>query len=89
MKGCDRSTTRWWQCSATAGAGYALACLTHGDLERPCTSVIAPAWGEETHTGGECLRVLLEECSSHRRYAERDVAVLEARLPTSPALTGD
>ncbi len=51
--------------------------LTRTDLDRPRTAVIAPAWGEETHTGAECLRVLLEEYSSHRRYAERDLAALE------------
>ena len=55
-----------------------LADLTETDLERPRTAVIAPAWGEETHTGAECLRVLLEEYSSHRRYAERDLAAFEA-----------
>ena len=53
-----------------------LVALTQADLERPRTAVIAPAWGEETHTGAECLRVLLEEYSSHRRYAERDLGVL-------------
>ena len=52
--------------------------VTQTDLERPRTAVIAPAWGEETHTGAECLQVLLEEYSSHRRYAERDLFVLEA-----------
>ena len=54
--------------------------VTQTDLERPRTAVIAPAWGEETHTGAECLQVLLEEYSSHRRYAERDLAALEAGL---------
>jgi uncharacterized damage-inducible protein DinB len=57
--------------------------LTDADLERSRTAIIAPVWGEETHTGAECLRVLLEEYSSHRRYAERDLAVLKARLPKS------
>ncbi|MET0143924.1 MAG: DinB family protein [Ilumatobacteraceae bacterium] len=55
-----------------------LATLTAVDLERPRTAIIAPAWGAETHSGAECLRVLLEEYSSHRRYAERDLAALEA-----------
>jgi hypothetical protein len=55
-----------------------LADVTDEDLQRPRTAVIAPAWGEETHSGAECLRVLLEEYSSHRRYAERDLAALEA-----------
>jgi hypothetical protein len=58
-----------------------LATVTPGDLERPRTAVIAPPWGEETHTGAECLQVLLEEYSSHRRYAERDLAALETRSP--------
>lgn len=55
-----------------------LGVLDDADLERPRTAVIAPAWGEETHSGAECLRVLMEEYSSHRRYAERDLAALEA-----------
>jgi uncharacterized damage-inducible protein DinB len=53
--------------------------LTPADLERPRTAIIAPAWGKETHAGAECLRVLLQEYSSHCRYAERDLAALEAR----------
>ena len=53
--------------------------LSSDDLARPRTAVIAPMWGEETHPGGECLRVLLEEYCSHRRYAERDLDVLERR----------
>jgi hypothetical protein len=53
-----------------------LAGVTPVDLERPRTAVMTPAWGEETHTGGECLRVLLEEYTFHRRYAERDLAAL-------------
>jgi hypothetical protein len=54
-----------------------LAGLTEADLERPRTAVMVPVWGEETHAGGECLRVLLQEYSAHRRYAERDLAILE------------
>jgi uncharacterized damage-inducible protein DinB len=61
-----------------------LVTLNDADLERPRTAVIAPAWGEETHTGAECLRVLMEEYSSHRRYAERDLAALEAGRTASP-----
>jgi uncharacterized damage-inducible protein DinB len=60
-----------------------LGTVTEADLERPRTAVIAPAWGEETHTGAECLRVLLEEYSSHRRYAERDLGALELRYRAS------
>jgi hypothetical protein len=66
-----------------------LVVVTDGDLERPRTALIAPAWGEETHTGAECLRVLLEEYSSHRRYAERDLAALETDSPASTStITG-
>ena len=61
--------------------------VTQADLERPRTAVIAPAWGEETHTGAECLQVLLEEYSSHRRYAERDLAALEAGLAVGDSST--
>jgi uncharacterized damage-inducible protein DinB len=56
-----------------------LASLSSADLERLRTAIIAPAWGEETHTGAACLKVLLEEHASHRRYAERDLATLGAR----------
>jgi len=62
-----------------------LAGVTQADLDRPRTAVIAPAWGEETHAGGECLRVLLEEYSAHRRYAERDLAALESRSGSTPS----
>jgi uncharacterized damage-inducible protein DinB len=62
--------------------------LTPADLERPRTAVIAPAWGEETHTGAECLRVLLEEYSSHRRYAGRDLAALESRSSSTAGAAG-
>jgi uncharacterized damage-inducible protein DinB len=55
-----------------------LSGLTEEDLQRPRTAFITPAWGEETHSGAECLRVLMEEYSSHRRYAERDLAALDA-----------
>ena len=47
------------------------------DSERTATPV--PAWGEETHTVRECLSVPLEEFIEHRRFAERDLATLEAR----------
>ena len=61
--------------------------VTQTDLERPRTAVIAPAWGEEPTTGAECSQVLLEEYSSHRRYAERDLAALEAGLAVGDSST--
>ena len=42
-------------------------------------ALAAPAWGVESHPVGECLRVLMDEYCEHRRFAERDLAVLEAR----------
>jgi hypothetical protein len=38
-----------------------------------------PAWGEETHTVRACLRTVLQEVCEHRRFAERDLAVLTGR----------
>jgi DinB family protein/pentapeptide repeat protein len=53
--------------------------VTDAELEEPRTATPVPAWGEETHTVGECLRVVLEEHTEHRRFAERDLAALTAR----------
>jgi hypothetical protein len=33
----------------------------------------------ESHSVGDCLRVVLEERCAHRRFAVRDLAQLEAR----------
>ena len=53
--------------------------VTDAQLDEPRTATPVPAWGEETHTVGECLRVVLEEHIEHRRFAARDLAVLAAR----------
>jgi uncharacterized damage-inducible protein DinB len=53
--------------------------VTDAQLDEPRTATPVPAWGEETHTVGECLRVVLEEHIEHRRFAERDLAALAAR----------
>jgi hypothetical protein len=42
-------------------------------------ALAAPAWGVESHPVGECLRVLMDEYCEHRRFAERDLVVLEVR----------
>jgi hypothetical protein len=47
--------------------------------EMRTAALAAPAWGVESHSVGECLRVLMDEYCEHRRFAERDLAVLEAR----------
>ena len=57
----------------------ALAELTDDQLDEPRTATPVQAWGEETHPVGECFRVVLEEHCEHRRFAERDLAVLAAR----------
>ena len=56
-----------------------LAAVTDAELAEVRTAAPAPAWDEESHPVRECLRVLLDEHIEHRRYAERDLAVLEAR----------
>ena len=50
------------------------------DLERACRRSPAPGYSEEHPTVGQCLHVVLGEECEHRRYAERDLAVLESRL---------
>jgi DinB superfamily/Pentapeptide repeats (8 copies) len=57
----------------------ALDDVTDAQLDEPRTSTPVPAWGEETHPVGECLRVVLQEHCEHRRFAERDLAALAAR----------
>jgi uncharacterized damage-inducible protein DinB len=52
------------------------------DLERIRTAVAMPKWGEESHSVRTCFRVVLNELCEHRRYAERDLAVLAARSST-------
>jgi uncharacterized damage-inducible protein DinB len=53
--------------------------LTDTELERTCSRTPAPGYPEETRTVGGCLRVVMGEECEHRRYAVRDLAVLEAR----------
>jgi hypothetical protein len=53
--------------------------LTDSELERRCTRTPAPGYPEESRTVGGCLRVVMDEECEHRRYAVRDLAVLEAR----------
>ena len=53
--------------------------LEDSDLERACPRSPAPGYPEEHPTVGQCLHVVLGEECEHRRYAERDLAVLESR----------
>jgi DinB superfamily/Pentapeptide repeats (8 copies) len=66
----------------------ALAEVTDDQLDQPRTATPVPAWGEETHSVGECFRVLLEEHCEHRRFAERDLVELAARAAPSEAEVG-
>jgi hypothetical protein len=52
---------------------------TDSELERVCTRTPLPGYPEEPHSVGKCLRVIMREECEHRRYAERDLSVLDAR----------
>lgn len=52
--------------------------LTDEGLERACTRTPAPGYPEEPRTVRRCLHVAMSEEIEHRRYAVRDLAVLEA-----------
>ena len=63
-----------------AGVDSIVARLADTDLELACRRSPAPGYPEEHPTVGHCLHVVLGEECEHRRYAERDLAVLESRL---------
>jgi hypothetical protein len=52
--------------------------LTDDGLDRDCPRLPAPGYAEEAYTVGRCLTVIMQEECEHRRYAVRDLAVLEA-----------
>jgi hypothetical protein len=52
--------------------------LTDDGLERALPRLPAPGYPEGTYTVGGCLSVIMREECEHRRYAVRDLAVLEA-----------
>ena len=53
--------------------------LTGADLARPCPRSPAPGYPDEPRTVATCLGVVIEEECEHRRYANRDLSVLEER----------
>jgi hypothetical protein len=59
--------------------------LTDDDLERECPRLPGPGEPEGTYTLGRCLNVIMNEECEHRRYAVRDLAVLETDLDDPPA----
>jgi hypothetical protein len=54
--------------------------LTDAALDRVCEHPPAPGYPDEERTVGRCLRVVMREECEHRRYAVRDLAVLESRI---------
>jgi hypothetical protein len=62
-----------------------LAELTDEQLAGTTTPVLEPGYPEsQAYAVARCLRCILSEEWWHRRYAERDLAVLEARTKASP-----
>ena len=55
--------------------------LRDDDLDVRSAPLVGPGWPDEgdSFTVRQCLRVVLNEEWEHRRYAERDLTVLEAR----------
>jgi hypothetical protein len=53
--------------------------LTDSELERLCHRSPAPGYPDEPRSVGRCLGVVMTEECEHRRYAVRDLAMLEAR----------
>lgn len=60
--------------------------LTSTELERICTRAPAPGYPEESRPVADCLGVVMEEECEHRRFAARDLAVLQARTVQPRAL---
>jgi DinB superfamily/Pentapeptide repeats (8 copies) len=51
--------------------------LTDDDLERECPRLPEPGYPDQAYTVGRCLNVIMMEECEHRRYAVRDLTVLE------------
>lgn len=60
--------------------GRLIDALTFDDLQRVCARKPSPDYPDQQYTVGRCVRVVLREEAEHRRYAERDLAKLEARI---------
>jgi hypothetical protein len=61
--------------------------LTQERLDSHTEPVTAPGWPEPaSYPVRECLLCILSEEWNHRRYAERDLDVLESRASTNPAV---
>jgi uncharacterized damage-inducible protein DinB len=56
-----------------------LGTITDSQLEQMRTAAPAPPWEVESHSVRHCLTVVINEHCEHRRFAERDLAMLQAR----------
>ena len=61
-----------------ARVGEVVSAVNDDQLKEIRTAELG-AWGEESHSVAECLRVVFNEHCEHRRFADRDLALLEAR----------
>ncbi len=59
--------------------------LTDDNLERECPRLPGPGYPDEAYTADRCLNVIMREECEHRRYAVRDLALLEADQDDPPA----
>ena len=57
--------------------------LTDAELDRMTSRKPSPLHPEEPRSVGRCLRVVMKEECEHRRYAVRDLAVLESGGPAA------
>ena len=58
-----------------------LASLTDAQLDEDRTASPAPNWGVETHSVRSCWGVVFDEHIEHRRFAVRDLELLEREPP--------
>ncbi|HXW44574.1 MAG TPA: DinB family protein [Streptosporangiaceae bacterium] len=65
-----------------------VAGLTDADLQRECPRLPAPGYPEGTRLVSNCLHVVMVEECEHRRYAVRDLTVLEADQDGGAVLPG-
>ena len=65
-----------------ATVGLVIAGLTVASLDGETVPVDGPGWpAPRSYPVRQCLRIVLNEEWEHRRFAERDLDVLEARVP--------
>lgn len=64
----------------TARMRAVVAAITDAQLDETRRAVLSADWGDETFPVRECLKIVMNESIEHRRFALRDLAVLEARL---------